>query len=54
MADFLTAFCAPSYRTGEAGMAQLPPLLIGLTLVTGLVDAFSYLTLGHAPREHDG
>jgi uncharacterized membrane protein YoaK (UPF0700 family) len=25
----------------------LPPLLVGLTLVTGLVDAFSYLTLGH-------
>jgi uncharacterized membrane protein YoaK (UPF0700 family) len=25
----------------------LPPLLVGLTLVTGLVDAFSYLLLGH-------
>src|SRR3954471_14297728 len=25
----------------------LPPLLLGLTLVTGLVDAFSYLLLGH-------
>ncbi len=25
----------------------LPPLLIGLTIVTGLVDAFSYLVLGH-------
>jgi uncharacterized membrane protein YoaK (UPF0700 family) len=25
----------------------LPPLLLGLTLVTGLVDAFSYLVLGH-------
>ena len=25
----------------------LPGLLIGLTVVTGLVDAFSYLTLGH-------
>ena len=25
----------------------LPPLLLGLTVVTGLVDAFSYLTLGH-------
>jgi uncharacterized membrane protein YoaK (UPF0700 family) len=25
----------------------LPRLLIGLTVVTGLVDAFSYLTLGH-------
>jgi uncharacterized membrane protein YoaK (UPF0700 family) len=25
----------------------LPPLLLGLTLVTGLVDSFSYLLLGH-------
>src|SRR5258707_10771807 len=25
----------------------LPVLLIGLTVVTGLVDAFSYLSLGH-------
>jgi uncharacterized membrane protein YoaK (UPF0700 family) len=25
----------------------LPPLLLGLTVVTGLVDAFSYLALGH-------
>ncbi|QIQ06517.1 YoaK family protein [Streptomyces liangshanensis] len=25
----------------------LPPLLIGLTVLTGLVDAFSYLVLGH-------
>src|ERR1700759_4615080 len=25
----------------------LPPLLVGLTLVTGLVDSFSYLLLGH-------
>src|SRR2546427_5846252 len=25
----------------------LPPLLLALTVVTGLVDAFSYLVLGH-------
>jgi uncharacterized membrane protein YoaK (UPF0700 family) len=25
----------------------LPPLLVGLTFVTGVVDAFSYLVLGH-------
>ncbi len=25
----------------------LPPLLVALTVVTGLVDAFSYLVLGH-------
>jgi uncharacterized membrane protein YoaK (UPF0700 family) len=31
----------------EARHGPLPPLLVGLTLVTGLVDAFSYLSLGH-------
>ena len=25
----------------------LPPLLLALTVVTGLVDSFSYLVLGH-------
>jgi uncharacterized membrane protein YoaK (UPF0700 family) len=32
-------------QSGKHG--PLPPLLLGLTLVTGLVDAFSYLALGH-------
>jgi uncharacterized membrane protein YoaK (UPF0700 family) len=32
-------------RDGRHG--PLPPVLIGMTLVTGLVDAFSYLVLGH-------
>src|SRR3984885_2729213 len=32
-------------RTGRHG--PLPPLLVSMTLVTGLVDAFSYLVLGH-------
>ena len=32
-------------RAGRHG--PLPPLLLGLTTVTGLVDAFSYLLLGH-------
>ena len=32
-------------RAGRHG--PLPPLLLGLTIVTGLVDAFSYLLLGH-------
>ena len=32
-------------RDAEDGL--LPPLLVALTMVTGLVDAFSYLTLGH-------
>ena len=35
---------APS-RDGKDGL--LPPLLVALTMVTGLVDAFSYLVLGH-------
>ena len=33
---------APS-RTGRFG--PLPPLLVGLTVLTGLVDSFSYLLL---------
>jgi uncharacterized membrane protein YoaK (UPF0700 family) len=32
-------------RDGRHG--PLPPLLVAMTLVTGLVDAFSYLVLGH-------
>ncbi|MGH3219233.1 MAG: DUF1275 family protein [Streptosporangiaceae bacterium] len=32
-------------RGGQDGL--LPPLLVALTAVTGLVDAFSYLVLGH-------
>jgi uncharacterized membrane protein YoaK (UPF0700 family) len=47
MSTFLTdarqVFVPP--RTGEEGL--LPPLLVALTAVTGLVDAFSYLILGH-------
>jgi uncharacterized membrane protein YoaK (UPF0700 family) len=32
---------------GEAKHGPLPPLLLAMTFVTGLVDAFSYLVLGH-------
>jgi uncharacterized membrane protein YoaK (UPF0700 family) len=33
---------------GKGGKhGPLPPLLVSMTLVTGLVDAFSYLVLGH-------
>jgi uncharacterized membrane protein YoaK (UPF0700 family) len=32
---------------GDDPHGPLPPLLLALTVVTGLVDAFSYLTLGH-------
>ena len=31
----------------DAAHGPLPPLLVSMTLVTGLVDAFSYLLLGH-------
>lgn len=31
----------------ESRHGPLPPMLLALTLVTGLVDAFSYLVLGH-------
>ena len=31
----------------DAKHGPLPPLLLSMTLVTGLVDAFSYLLLGH-------
>jgi uncharacterized membrane protein YoaK (UPF0700 family) len=31
----------------DGGHGPLPPVLISMTLVTGLVDAFSYLGLGH-------
>ena len=48
---WLTTFVADvretvaSRRGSKDGL--LPPLLVGLTVVTGLVDAFSYLVLGH-------
>jgi uncharacterized membrane protein YoaK (UPF0700 family) len=42
---------ADAWRTLFPGAADkngpLAPLLLGLTIVTGLVDAFSYLSLGH-------
>ena len=48
---WLAAFWADAQQTvvpprdGKDGL--LPPLLVALTVVTGLVDAFSYLQLGH-------
>jgi uncharacterized membrane protein YoaK (UPF0700 family) len=42
--DEIREMLVPS-RTSRHG--PLPPLLLGLTVVTGLVDAFSYLLLGH-------
>jgi uncharacterized membrane protein YoaK (UPF0700 family) len=49
--DMMTTFLADARdvvvprRAGRHG--PLPPLLVSMTLVTGLVDAFSYLVLGH-------
>lgn len=43
LADVRSMFVAdPHGRHGP-----LPPILLSMTVVTGLVDAFSYLTLGH-------
>src|SRR5258708_6296304 len=35
------------HPSGESQHGPLPPLLLAMTFVTGLVDAFSYLALGH-------
>ena len=43
LADVRLTLAPP--RGSEDGL--LPPLLVALTAVTGLVDAFSYLVLGH-------
>ena len=47
----MTTFFAEARQTlvpgSEVKHGPLPPLLVGMTLVTGLVDAFSYLVLGH-------
>jgi uncharacterized membrane protein YoaK (UPF0700 family) len=51
LGDAGTAFLADLRDTLLADRAgphgPLPPLLVSMTLVTGLVDAFSYLVLGH-------
>jgi uncharacterized membrane protein YoaK (UPF0700 family) len=47
----MTAFLADIRHTvapdRQSRHGPLPPLLLSMTLVTGLVDAFSYLVLGH-------
>ena len=47
----MTTFFAEVRQTlvprDEVKHGPLPPLLVAMTLVTGLVDAFSYLVLGH-------
>jgi hypothetical protein len=47
MTTFFTEARQTLAPSGEVEHGPLPPLLVGMTLVTGLVDAFSYLVLGH-------
>lgn len=47
MNTFLTEVRQMLVPHGEGKYGPLPPLLVAMTLVTGLVDAFSYLVLGH-------
>jgi uncharacterized membrane protein YoaK (UPF0700 family) len=47
MNTFFTEVRQTLVPRGEVKHGPLPPLLVAMTLVTGLVDAFSYLTLGH-------
>lgn len=47
MNTFLTEVRETLIPDQAAPFGPLPPLLVSMTLVTGLVDAFSYLVLGH-------
>jgi uncharacterized membrane protein YoaK (UPF0700 family) len=44
---FLTDVCRTVVPERGGRHGPLPPMLVGMTIVTGLVDAFSYLVLGH-------
>ncbi len=47
MTTFFTEARQTLVPRDEVKHGPLPPLLVAMTLVTGLVDAFSYLVLGH-------
>src|ERR1700688_4652381 len=47
MTTFFTEVRQTLVPRGDVKHGPLPPLLVAMTLVTGLVDAFSYLALGH-------
>jgi uncharacterized membrane protein YoaK (UPF0700 family) len=47
MTTFLAEVRSVFVPDPEGKHGPLPPVLLSMTLVTGLVDAFSYLTLGH-------
>ncbi|HWF58451.1 MAG TPA: YoaK family protein [Candidatus Dormibacteraeota bacterium] len=47
MSSFLAEIRGTLVPGRDSRHGPLPPLLLAMTLVTGLVDAFSYLLLGH-------
>ncbi len=47
MSTFFTEVRQTLVPRDDVKYGPLPPLLVAMTLVTGLVDAFSYLVLGH-------
>src|SRR5437016_376478 len=47
MATFFAEARQTLFPRDEAKHGPLPPLLVAMTFVTGLVDAMSYLVLGH-------
>ena len=47
MQTFLTEVRETLAPNRDDRFGPLPPLLVAMTVVTGLVDAFSYLLLGH-------
>jgi uncharacterized membrane protein YoaK (UPF0700 family) len=47
MTTFLADIRSTLVPDPEGRHGPLPPVLLSMTVVTGLVDAFSYLTLGH-------
>ena len=47
MNTFLSEVRETVFAHRDSTFGPLPPLLLGLTVVTGLVDSFSYLVLGH-------
>src|SRR5208282_303460 len=47
MNSFIREVRETLFPRGDTQHGPLPPLLIGMTVVTGLIDAFSYLVLGH-------
>jgi Protein of unknown function (DUF1275) len=47
MNTFLTDIRDTLFPRHESKDGPLPPMLVAMTVVTGLVDSFSYLVLGH-------